>query len=464
MDARLPLVLALPLALAACSSPPPKQELPGKPAGLETFEQLIGQPAAPDSIIRQGDRVTYMVIPTKEKPWLARFDVSCSQASGIMYYHSNRGMRAFADSLDRANLPLPQLQVLLESEQRRQACAARPTPDWRAVDTREGQDWPLLDRNSAVHEAGLLKIWTATQLVRYQLAEENIRIPLVQERLAIDCAQQRFKRLSQFSIDGKGRVFAGRIEQNEPMTLAPVAEASSEQRRLIDAACGQPANWASLPFPPEREALPPQLDTPTAAPAVLTAIKSLNLPEPRLTLQQLEYRYDALMLHTAKITDVQRDDVFARDPQSGQLLVQPTDSVLGSELLLTFRGLITLANNKFDRRRGGQTGDTLRITGLAFRGDWQQLPENTEVTYYKTQTNKTEHFTSAVRCSIGTALPASRIHPDLQGRAKPLTCTTITPKLAGNERFNYLEDYGVFVQQERDSSLGQWTWRVQSVR
>lgn len=461
MDARFPALLALSLALAACSSAPPAAQAPVGNPGLEVFEALIDQPPAYDSLIRQGDQVTYMIQPTTEKPWLARFDASCSQASGQMFYKSTGGMRSFSDDADPKNLPQPQLQALRQSEQLRQACSYRPAPDWRALATQEGQDWPLLDRNSAVHEDGVLKVWTASQLARYRVAQEYTRIAQVQERLAVDCTQQQFKRLSQFMVDNNGRVYTGRIDLNLPMT--PVAQTSSEQRRLIATACQPPASWASLATPPERKPLEPQLSTPKAAPAVLTAIRSLDLPEPRLSLQHLEYRYDALMLHRMKIEDVKREDTLSRDPESGQLLMQTADSVIGTKRLLTFRGLIELANSSFDRRRGGEAADTLHITGLAFKGDWQHLPENTEVSYSKTQTNTTKPFTSTVTCSIGSPLPASRIHPDLQGRAKPLTCSTVKPKLTGNERYNYLEDYGVFVREEQDGAMGRWTWRVNAV-
>lgn len=459
MDARLPVVFALPFVLAACSSSP---KPPEKHPGLKVFEQLIGQPAAPDSIVRWGDRITYVVAPTAEKPWFARFFASCTPGSGSMFYKTERGMKPFTEKFDSNNLPLPQMQVLQHSEQLRQACAYRPTPDWRALDVSAGEDWLVLDRNSAVHEDGLLKIWTGKQLAQYQVGSEITLISQWQERLAIDCAQRMSKRLSQVSVGSDGEAYG--VHVNHDSEMLPVAQASSERRLLVEAACQPPETLARLAVPPARKPLAPQLETPTAAPAVLAAIQALNLPEPRLTLQTLEYRYDALMFQRVQVNDVQREDVFTRDPQSGQLLVRPTDSMVGTSLRLTLRGLIDLANRTFDRQSGEQVKDYLDVTGLSFEGNWQQLPENSKVLYHKTQTKKGTPFTSTVSCTIGTALPANRINPELQGMAKPLTCSTVKPAIKGTERFNYLEDYGVFVQEEQNSVLGLWKWRVNAIR
>ncbi|CAM3855727.1 hypothetical protein D3C81_348330 [compost metagenome] len=462
MDARFSLSLALPLALAACSTPP-KLQPPAKHPGLEVFEKVIDEPAAPDSIIRQGDQITYMIAPSASNPWVARFDASCSQPSGSMFYPTKRGMQAFSDNDDSSNLPQPQLQVLQRSEQLKNACAYRAVPDWRALDTAPVQDWLVLDRNSAIHEDGVLKIWTSIQLANYQAVKGYGQIAQLHERLAIDCKQRTFKPLSDFKVDDNGRVYNGKVNLDTPMM--PQAQADSGQQRLIEAACQPAATWAQMAMPPVRTPLPPQLDTPKTAPAVLAAINTLQLPEPRLTLQALHYRYDALVLNGMKITGVQRKDIFSRDPQSGQLLLQPVDSVLGTKLLLTFRGLIELANRSFDRNNGNQVEDSLHVIGLSFTGDWQRLPEHSEVAYDLVQATTTGPFTTTVTCKVGAALPASQINPALQGMAKPLSCSKHkTATSEWTEGYHYLEDYGVFVQAAQNSPLGRWTWRVESVR
>lgn len=461
MDARLSLLIALPLALAACSSPPNTQP-PVKKSGLEVFELVINEPAAPDSIIRQGDQITYIIAPTPSAPWFARFDASCSmQPVGSMFYNTDKGMKAFSEKGEFPSLPQAQLQVLLRSEQLKNACAYRPAADWRALDTTAGQDWLVLDRNSAIHENGLLKIWTGRQLAEYQVSARETLIGEVQERLAIDCAARTSKRLSQFKVDATGRVFTGQIDTPEQV-LAPF-KADSGQQRLIESACQPAATWAQLAKPPERKPLMPQLATPKAAPAVVAAIDALQLPPARLTLNSLQYSYDALMLNGIKITDVQRKDVFTRDKQSGQLLVQSTDAVLGTKLSLTSRGLFDLASRSFDRKSGEQVDDKLRITDVSFKGDWQHLPANSEVAYSLTQGSVMKPHTSTITCKVGAARQASQITPALQGMAKPVLCTRLkTARMEWTQSFNYLEDYGVFVQDVENSPLGRWTWRVVS--
>jgi hypothetical protein len=421
-----------------------------KKSGLEVFELVINEPAAPDSIIRQGDQITYIIAPTATTPWFARFDASCSQPVGSMFYNTDRGMKALSEKGEFPSLPQAQLQVLQHSQQLKNACAYRPAADWRALDTTAGQDWQLLDRNSAVHENGLLKIWTGRQLAEYQVGARNTLIGQVQERLVINCSART------------GRVHAGQIDTSEQI-LAP-AQPDSTQQRLIESACQPATAWAQLAKPPERKPLMPQLATPKAAPAVVAAIDALQLPPARLTLNSLQYSYDALMLNGIKITDVQRKDVFTRDKQSGLLLVQPTDSVLGTKLSLTFRGLFDLAGRSFDSESGEQVDDKLRITDVSFKGDWQHLPANSEVAYSLTQGSVMKPYTSTITCKVRAARQASEINPALQGIAKPVLCTKLkTARMEWTQSFNYLEDYGVFVQDLEDSPLGRWTWRVVSV-
>lgn len=460
MDARLSLAIILPLALAACSSTP-KTHLPIKKSGLEVFELVINQPAALDSIIRQGDQITYITAPTADIPWFARFDASCSQRVGSMFYKTDRGMEALSEEGEFPSLPQAQLQVLQRSQQLKNACAYRPAADWRALDITSGQDWLVLDRNSAIHENGLLKIWTGRQLAEYQVAAEHTLIGQVQERLAIDCTARTFKRLSQFKVDATGRVFTGQIDPPEQVLAS--SKADSGQRRLVDSACQSTAAWAQLAKPPERTPRVPKLATPMAAPTVLAAIDALQLPSPRMTLHSLQYSYDALLFNGAKVTDVQRKDVFTTDKQSGQLLVQPTDAVLGTKLSLTFRGLFDLAVRSFDRKSGEQVDDELRITDVSFKGDWQHLPANSEVAYSLTRGSVVKPRISTVTCKVGAARQASQINPALQGMAKPVLCTILkTARMEWTQSFNYLEDYGVFVQGEENSPVGRWTKRVVS--
>lgn len=358
------------------------------------------------------------------------------------------------------SLPQAQLQVLQRSEQLKNACAYRPAADWRALDITSDQDWLVLDRNSAIHENGLLKIWTGRQLAEYQMGARETLIGQVQERLAIDCTARTSKRLSQFKVDATGRVFTGQIDPPEQV-LAPIKD--SGQRRLVESACQPAAAWAQLAKPPERTPRMPQLATPVAAPAALAAIDALQLPSPRVTLHSLQYSYDALMLNGIKITDVQRKDVFTRDKQSGLLLVQPTDAVLGTNLSLTFRGLFDLARRSFDRETGKQVDDKLPITDVSFKGDWQHLPANSEVAYSLTQGSVTKPHTNTITCKVGAARQASQINSALQGMAKPVICTRLkTARMEWTQSFNYLEDYGVFVQDMENSPLGRWTWRVVS--
>lgn len=57
----------------------------------------------------------------------------------------------------------------------------------------------------------------------------------------------------------------------------------------------------------------------------------------------------------------------------------------------------------------------------------------------------------------------SQLHPTLLGQAKPVTCEKLKA-LGWYDRFNYLEDYGVFIPETESNVTGKLTFHVNSAR
>lgn len=456
--------LLLSLTLAGCAS---TSRAPVVHPGLAVFNEAIALPATTDSIVREGDEVTYLV-RTENPPLLVRFDTSCTQATGSMFYPSRHGMAAFADKPRASDaLPEQQLQQLQHSPQLQQVCAQRTRPDWRVLELADDQDWLMLDRNSLHREGELLYAWSGKHYLHYQVGSDHVSLQAQsRERLALDCAQRAIRRLSQFMLDADARVHSGKLEPGS--AVQPLKEAPVYQQRLFDAACQPEAELARLPALKPRTPLPPPLGTPVAAPEVVAAIEALALPEPRLSLHRLDYRYDVLIPNMIKANDIPRQVFIGIDSDSGQLLLQPLDSTLPPEIRLTFRGLFNLAQLAMEKKTGQEKGDSWRLAGLSFQGDWRTLPANSQVGYTLTQVkagpSEAISKDSTVTCRVGPEHPASIVHPALEGMAKPLTCIKFKSRTAEwSERYRYLTEYGLFVQDSENSPLGRWSWRIESV-
>lgn len=463
----LPSALIAPFALSGCSS----QSIPSTPSGphpgLAVFNQAINQSAIPDTIVREGDAVSYVVQSSIEPPMLTRFDISCNGNSGSMFYQTRNGMAPFSESKTSTDLPQIQFELLQQSDQFKAVCEQRAAPDWRVLNAAEGQDWLLLDRNSAQIEDGVLKVWTGKHFVHQQFDGANRHfVSQVRERLALKCDLRTFKVSSHFKLDAEAKVLNGWVRsENE---LRPVQDAPLVQQQLFNVICKGQEAWFALPPLRPRNSLPPRLSTPQVAPQVLAAIEALGLPAPRLSLKQVNYRYDAVLFNGIRFNDRSKQDFISVDEESGQMLVQPIDSATAPQLRLTFRGLFELARRSIDEKTGKEVSDLSKVTGLRFIGNWQDLPTNSEVSYTLTRARDTEagskSHDNTVTCKIGNEIPASSYNSALLGMAKPLKCIKMkTSRVEWSERLTYLSDYGMFVQTSEDGVVGKWIWRIDSV-
>ncbi|WP_347929232.1 hypothetical protein [Pseudomonas helvetica] len=473
---RHPVVLGfslLALSLTGCSSRPIPQE-PKVHPGLAVFNEALTLPVLEHSIVREGDKVTYLVTRVGNTAIYARFNASCKQGPNSMFYPTRNGLSAFTDQpMTSTALPAEQSQQLQHSAQLQQVCTQRPTPDWRMLELAEDQDWLMLDRNSLQQEGGLLYVWAGRDYRHYLIASDGAAlIAQSQERLALDCKQQTVTALSQFMIDGSHEVSSGKVERQA--VPQPLMQASADRQRVFKTACLPQAELARLPVFNARQTLPPVISTPTVAPSVVAAIQALDLPTPARPLRHLGYRYDMVMFNGAKLGDFSKEVFISTDSASGQTLVQPVDFVLPPAINLTFRGLFDLASHNIDKETGKEVADSRPLVDLSFQGDWRNLPLKTQVSYIETRAEPANadgspsHKTSeprTVTCQIVREQPASALHPTLLGSAKLLNCTKMKARgLDWTDLSWYLADYGQFVHVLENSPVGLWKWRIESVR
>ncbi|MCP3748829.1 hypothetical protein [Pseudomonas sp. SBB6] len=453
------------LALAACNSVPSQTQVD---PGLAIFNESVALPVLPDAIVREGERVTYLVSRANSPLPLVRFDASCSEGWASMAYQVQDRMQPFTDQPSSGHLPQLQRQQLQHSAQLQQVCAQRPAPDWRVLNLEEDQDWLLIDRNSLQQQDGITYAWTGIQRRRYPMEYGHVVMALhSRERLAFYCDRQLIRRLSQLMLDNDNRADSDRLKT--PPFSEFYRQAPRYYQQLFKAACQPPAELGNLPSLTARTPLPPPFLPPRAQPEVLAAIAALNLPPPRLTLQRLDYRYDASLKDGHDAADRPRQVFLSNDSRSSQLLLQAVDPAIAQQLQLTFRGLFELAARGIDIMTGQEQDASERLIALSFSGDWKAMPAHAQLSYTTTHVNQIKSVSAAVarttHCKVGREQPASRLHPALQGSAKPLTCTWLsTGKRRWVEHYNYLSDYGVFVRSAEDNPRGTWRWRIESVQ
>ena len=478
MDARLTFLYPtagcaslLTLILTGCSTPPTSQAPQVHPA-LALFNEALTLPAMDHSIVREGDRITYMV-ELKQNPAIVRFDASCTRGPGRMSYPTRTSFRPFAN-LDGtgSDLPAPQAQQLQHSAQLQNVCKARPAPDWRALTAAVDQDWLLLDRNSLEQNGGLLYVWAAHRYQHYQIIKNSLLVAQNQERLALDCTKQTIIRLSQFNLDDARQVANGSVQvQLDP---TPLKQASADHQEVFKAACQSPAALGRLPEAKPRQPLAPVISTPVANPAVLAAIRALELPVPPSVLGRLDYEYEAVLFNGTRIGDQTKQTLISTDAASAQTLVQTEDSALGFSLDLTFRGLFELASHKIDRKTAEKKTESRALVALSFQGDWRNLPLDSHVSYTRTWSKSVKPDASpsletseprTVTCRVVREQPASSLNPALHGSARMLECITMKmPKQDWTFKSWYLADYGVFAQVQENTMLGVWNWDLKSAQ
>ena len=92
-------LLTVAVILSGCQATKPAQiTTPEAQPGLAVFNSVMLETPEPSSIVREGDRITYLVTssPSPELHYLARFDANCGQPDAQMAYRSKAGMSLFA--------------------------------------------------------------------------------------------------------------------------------------------------------------------------------------------------------------------------------------------------------------------------------------------------------------------------------------------------------------------------------
>lgn len=475
-------LLTVAVILSGCQATKPAQiTTPEAQPGLAVFNSVMLETPEPSSIVREGDRITYLVTssPSPELHYLARFDANCGQPDAQMAYRSKAGMSLFAVkprgySEESWQLPAEQKSQYLQSAQLKQVCAQTTPPQWRVFSAPELQDWQMIDRASLKVKGDEVTFWTARVLPGEMLMPgKNVLYGQVRQRWTANCALKQLTALSHFYLDAHSHVLAGNMQPD--LKTVGLQSLGADERQLFQVACGKPQSLDQYKPFEGREQSPFELPVPAVAVPVLRAIEALNMPKPEKSIRHLrrvftdkseprQYSDEGVRLNG-------RDSKYLSDETSKQLTERFKGR--GSQWAkVTFRGLIDLAESEFNNHAGEITIENKALTKLSFEGDWANMPVGA-LLRYTTQdmqllyTNGGKGPRALVpvddrySCEVQSQKLASTYHPSLTGTAKVLSCTRDAYQYS-TDIYVYLEAYGMFVpiQYVTRNVQGEWTIEV----
>jgi len=477
-------LLTAALILSGCQATKPASAqitTPEAQPGFAVFNSVLFATPEPNSIVREGDRITYVVTssPSPELHYLARFDAHCSQPDAQMSYYSKGGMSLFAAnprgrSVESWQLPAEQKSQYLQSAQLKQVCAQTAPPQWRVFSAPEHQDWQMIDRSSLKVKGDEVTFWTARVLPGEMLVPGGkVLYGQVRQRWTANCAAQQLTALSRFYLDTHSRVLAGNMQKD--LKAIGLQSLGVDERQLVQVACGKPQSLDQYKQFEGREQSLFELPAPVVAAPVLKAIEALNMPKPEKSIQHLRRVFKDNSVPRQYSDDTVR--FMGRDSKylSGEAGNQLTERFKkqGSQWVkATFRGLIDLAESKYRTRAVEITIEKKALTNLSFQGDWANMPVGALLRYTAQEmlvqsTNGGKGPRTLVQvddrysCEVQSQKPASTYHPSLTGTAKVLSCTRDAYQYS-TDIYVYLEAYGMFVpfQYVTRNVQGEWTIEV----
>ncbi|SMQ23111.1 hypothetical protein SAMN04488483_0767 [Pseudomonas helmanticensis] len=484
----------LALALYGCQSPPsPKQTSADFDAlgRMEFDAAMLGQPN-PNTIVRDGDHVSYYVIATEGRRilHLANFTADCHLPDAQMAHLTNKGMLQFAAvrnsrAAEDKQMPAEQKKLFLQSPQFKQVCAQTPVAQWRVISAPELQEWQLIDRASLNQKDGQIFFWSARVPAGETLRPRgNDLYAQERRRWGADCAQQQLTSLSTFYVDKQNRVIAGAI------SVDAIAEKNlnADHRQLLATACATPQVLAALKPFSGREQTPFVLPDPVLPASVTKSIEALKLPVPEHNIQRLRviFKDPNEADRRKQLQEAGMSYLLSNNPERlalgrlgrdsrylgyepGKQLTERYNGKNYQSVNITFRGLIDLADIDYRNDSDGITVRKNAITDLRFTGDWTNMPVGALLSYTE-QRSSTRHQKAAeledtrFDCAVEAQEPASAFFPSLTGTAKVITCTGRHYRYGeSTAMYAYLQAYGMFVPIDLTQNRSYGEFKIEAV-
>ncbi|PRA30799.1 hypothetical protein [Pseudomonas poae] len=432
--------------LSGCSFKPVKSE----PA----FGEVLKQPPLADSILRDGDQLSYQVHVTPSKgssvPDIAQVRVSCATPEASLLFLESPGTLAANGQPTRFTVMRTLTPAVVDNLKQNasfiDACAHTPRPDWRVVSGTATQRQLLLDRASLKTVGDSVQVWAAVD-EPFILTNKLKKMPYAQTRLhwQVSCGRQTYRTLATFGLNENNVVTFGNLETS-PQDAA-FGSADADTQALLKAVCSPTV--AQLPAATPRTKTEETLTPPPLSTDVQQAISALGLPKASKTPGHLSLKRD-LGYGPAPM-----DLYIQPNTEPDQLRIRNVTQY-STYTTTSWRGLFNLTFQSQYKMDGIMVSSASHLQQLSFIGDWQQMAVGATLGYSTVEMNRTttqddRALIRNARCVVKRELPASKINSALSGTAKELNCTTTGEKYSAISTVFYLQDYGYFFTSQDDS-------------
>ena len=443
---RITVIVALGL-LSGCSLQAMRNGAKAEPL----FGELLKQPPLADSILRDGDELSYQVHVESGKgpsvPDIAQVRASCATPSAsLLFLESPTTLTAKGQPTRftvMRNLTPAVIANLKQNPGFIDACARTPRPDWRVVSGTQTQRQLLIDRASVKRAGDSVQFWGAVD-EPFILTNKLKKMPYAQTRMhwQVSCSRQTYRTLGTFGLNQNNVVTFGTTE-TAPQD-APFSSAETHIQTLLQAACAP--TLEQLPVAAVRSKPQETLTPPPLSADVVEAMNALGMPNPVKSLRHLVQRSESSVT-------LQNDLYIEPSGENGQLRIRNV-SDYSKASSTSFRGLITLTYQSQFEWEGLTTSVASHIQQLNFTGDWKQMPVGATLGFSTKNLNRSTAEEDHVlwrtyTCVVARELPASRINAALSGNAKELNCTQAGERYNATSTEIYLQDYGYFFTRER---------------
>lgn len=434
-------VVALSL-LSGCSL----QTMNSRAKAEPMFGEVLKQPPLADSILRDGDNLSYQVqlTPAKDSTVadIGQVRASCTTPSASLMYLESPGTLTVNGQPTRVTVMRKLTAAVVENLQHNagfiDACARTPRPDWRIVSGAATQRQLLIDRASLKTVGDSVQVWGAYD-EPVILTHKLKKMPYTQTRMhwQLNCSRQTYRTLATFGLNQNNVVTFGKTE-TAPQD-APFGAAEADTQALLKATCAPTLEQLSVATvrTKTQEALTP----PPLSADVVGAINALDMPKATKPLSHLVEKQDS---STSTLNDL----FIEPSAEAGQLRIRNVSKYTTSTTT-SFRGLISLTFQSQYEWEGLNTSNASHIQQLSFTGDWKQMPVGTTLGLSTKDLNRSTREEDRVLsrdyyCVVARELSASKINSTLSGNAKELTCTITGEKYNATSTEMYLQDYGYF--------------------
>ncbi len=433
--------------LSGCSLKPVKN--------APEFGEVLKQPPLADSILRDGDQLSYQVHLTPSKgsnvPDIAQVRASCAAPeASLLFLESPSSWGADGQPLRftvmRTFAP-EAVGYLKHNTGFINACTTTPRPDWRVVSGAPDQRQLLIDRASLKTVGDGLQVWVAVD-EPFILTDKLKKMPYAQTRVRwqLNCSSQTYRTLATFSLNENNVVTFGDAQPSRKEQ--PFSSAETDAQPLLKAACS--STLAQLPAATARTKTDQILAPAPLAADIEKAIDALNMPAPGKPLRHLALKRDMGDGPTPL------DLYLEPKAQGGQFNIRNVTRY-STYTTSSWRGLFNLTFQSQYKMDGINVSAASHLVQLSFIGDWQQMPVGATLGYSTVEINRTttqddRELIRNSRCTVKRELPASHINTALSGTAKELNCTTTGEKYSATSTVFYAQDYGYFFTSLSDST------------